>query len=61
MAGFIDIVVNMHTPEIYQDRATKGGNVDESFRKQTRSGNVIQGVSIENYLKKMDEAYRKGA
>ena len=56
MAGFIDIVVNMHTPEVYRDRKKKGGGVDEAFRKQTRSGSVIQGVSIENYLKKMDEA-----
>jgi predicted TIM-barrel fold metal-dependent hydrolase len=56
MSGFIDIVVNMHTPEVYQDRAAKGGNVDESFRRQTRSDKVIQGVSIEDYLKKMDEA-----
>jgi uncharacterized protein len=56
MSGFIDIVVNMHTPEVYQDRAAKGGNVDESFRRQTRSDKVIQGVSIGDYLKKMDEA-----
>jgi len=56
MSSFIDIVVNMHTPEVYQDRVATGGNVDESFRKQTRSDKVIQGVSIEDYLKKMDEA-----
>lgn len=56
MSGFIDIVVNMHTPDVYQDRATKGGNVDESFRRQTKSDTVIQGVSIEDYLKKMDAA-----
>jgi predicted TIM-barrel fold metal-dependent hydrolase len=56
MSGFIDIVVNMHTPDVYQDRAEKGGNVDESFRRQTKSDKVIQGVSIEDYLKKMDEA-----
>jgi len=54
--SFIDIVVNMHTPEVYRDRAAKDGNVDESFRRQTRSDKVIQGVSIEDYLKKMDEA-----
>ena len=56
MGGFIDIVVNMHTPDVYQDRAAKGGNVDESFRRQTRSDAVIKGVTIEDYLKKMDEA-----
>jgi predicted TIM-barrel fold metal-dependent hydrolase len=56
MAGFIDIVVNMHTPEIYQDREKKGSGVDDAFRNKTRSGGVIQGVSIEDYIKKMDAA-----
>jgi predicted TIM-barrel fold metal-dependent hydrolase len=56
MAGFIDIVVNMHTPEVYQDREKKGSGVDDAFRNKTRSGGVIQGVSIEDYLKKMDAA-----
>ncbi|MEA2982040.1 MAG: uncharacterized protein QOF09_3863 [Alphaproteobacteria bacterium] len=56
MAGFIDIVVNMHTPEVYQDREKKGAGVDDAFRNKTRSGGVIQGVSIEDYLKKMDAA-----
>ena len=56
MSGFIDIVVNMHTPDVYLDRAAKGGNVDDSFRRQTRSDHVIQGVTIEDYLVKMDAA-----
>ena len=56
MAGFIDIVVNMHTPEIYQEREKKGSGVDDAFRNKTRSGGVIQGVSIEDYIKKMDAA-----
>ena len=56
MAGFIDIVVNMHTPEVYQDRERLGSGVDDAFRNKTRSGHVIQGVSIEDYIRKMDAA-----
>src|SRR4051812_23199867 len=56
MAGFIDIVVNMHTPEIYQEREKKGSGVDDAFRNKTRSEGAIQGVSIEDYIKKMDAA-----
>jgi predicted TIM-barrel fold metal-dependent hydrolase len=57
MSGFIDIVCNLHTPEIYDDKQQKGGGVDDSFRAQTRvASEVVRGMPIEAYLKKMDEA-----
>lgn len=56
MAGFIDIVVNLHTPEVYEARERQGNGVSDSFRLQTRSGNVIKGLPIESYIAKMDEA-----
>jgi uncharacterized protein len=56
MPGIIDIVVNMHTPEVYADQRKHDGGVDENLRRQTRSIDVIKGVSIEQYLQKMDEA-----
>lgn len=56
MAGFIDIVVNMHTPEIYEERQRLGVGVDDSFRAQTRSESIIKGILIEDYLTKMDAA-----
>ena len=56
MAGHIDIVVNMYTPEIYEERRRLGSGVDDSFRIKTRSGPAIKGLSINDYLLKMDEA-----
>src|SRR6185312_6780845 len=49
-------VVNMHTPEVYEERERLGSGVDDSFRIQTRSQSAIEGVSIEDYLVKMDAA-----
>jgi len=56
MPGYIDIVVNMHTPEVYEARQLLGSGTDDNFRAQTRSSSVIKGMSIEDYLLKMDDA-----
>ena len=57
MSGFIDIVCNFHTPEAYQDRQKLDAGTDVSFRRQTRTASeVIEGVPLADYLKKMDEA-----
>lgn len=54
MSGFIDIVCNIFTPE-----AVTGGmtGLDEDFKRQVRMPEAIRdGVSIDDYLKMMDQA-----
>lgn len=57
MSGYIDIVCNLHTPEVYQDRQNHEANTDVRFRRQTRaSEDIISGIPLAAYLKKMDDA-----
>jgi hypothetical protein len=54
MAGTIDIVCNLYTP-----REVRGGQtgIDDDFKTQIRmSPEMRDGVTIEDYLRKMDRA-----
>ena len=54
MNGIIDIVVNMFTPQEVELGQT---GLDENFKKQIRMPEEMRaGVSIPDYLKKMDQA-----
>jgi predicted TIM-barrel fold metal-dependent hydrolase len=54
VTGFIDIVCNVFTPEAVAENRT---GVDENFKIQVRMPPEMRpGVSMENYLKKMDRA-----
>ena len=54
MSGIIDIVVNMFTPQEVELGQT---GLDEDFKKQIRMPEEMRaGVSIPDYLKKMDQA-----
>jgi len=54
VAGFIDIVCNVFTPEAVRENRT---GVDEDFKIQVRMPPAMRpGVSIADYLKKMDKA-----
>ena len=54
MAGYIDIVCNVFTPEAVRENRT---GVDEEFKIQVRMPPAMRpGVSIADYLKKMDHA-----
>ena len=54
MAGYIDIVCNVFTPEAVRENRT---GVDEDFKIQVRMPPAMRpGVSIADYLKKMDQA-----
>jgi predicted TIM-barrel fold metal-dependent hydrolase len=52
--GHIDIVCNLHTPRVVQEDRT---GLDDEFKQQVRmSEEVRDGVSIDEYLPKMDRA-----
>lgn len=52
--GFIDIVCNIFTPEAVMAGWT---GLDENFKEQVRMDPELRpGISIENYLRKMDDA-----
>ena len=54
MTGYIDIVCNVYTPEAVAENRT---GIDETFKAQVRMPPTIRpGVSIAEYLKKMDRA-----
>ena len=54
MAGAIDIVCNLFTPEEVQNRQT---GIDEAFKAQVRMPDAMRGgVTMERYLDKMDRA-----
>lgn len=54
MSGYIDIVVNLFTPEEVRNQQT---GFDENFTTQVRMPESMKGgVSIDDYLKKMDKA-----
>jgi predicted TIM-barrel fold metal-dependent hydrolase len=54
VAGFIDIVCNVFTPEAVRENRT---GVDEDFKAQVRMPPAMRpGVSMADYLKKMDKA-----
>jgi predicted TIM-barrel fold metal-dependent hydrolase len=54
MTGTIDIVCNLFTPEVVRDGQT---GLDEDFKKQVRMPEDMRGgVTIENYLGRMDRA-----
>ncbi len=54
MAGAIDIVCNLFTPEVVRDGQT---GLDEEFKAQVRMPEEIRGgVTIEDYLGRMDRA-----
>ena len=54
MPGYIDIVCNVFTPEAVRENRT---GVDEDFKIQVRMPPAMRpGVSIADYLKKMDQA-----
>lgn len=54
MSGYIDIVVNLFTPEEVRNQQT---GFDENFTTQVRMPESMKGgVSIDDYLKKMDRA-----
>lgn len=54
MAGFIDIVCNVYTPEAVRENRT---GIDEAFKAQVRMPPAMRpGVSTADYLKKMDKA-----
>ncbi|MSO97569.1 MAG: amidohydrolase [Rhodospirillaceae bacterium] len=54
MAGFIDIVCNVYTPEAVRENRT---GIDEAFKTQVRMPPAMRpGVSTDDYLKKMDKA-----
>ncbi len=52
--GYIDIVCNLYTPEACENGWT---GLDENFKKQVRMPEyMLNGVSIEDYIRKMDQA-----
>jgi len=54
MTGTIDIVCNLFTPEVVRDGQT---GLDEAFKEQVRMpADMRGGVTIENYLGRMDRA-----
>ena len=54
MSGIIDIVVNLYTPQEVQLGQT---GLDEEFKKQVRMPEKMRsGVTIPDYIKKMDQA-----
>lgn len=54
MSGFIDIVCNLYTPEVLRDHRV---DQSSSFKDQVRMAPQMRdGVSIEDYLRKMDRA-----
>ncbi|MDX2222185.1 MAG: amidohydrolase family protein [Rhodospirillaceae bacterium] len=54
MAGAIDIVCNLYTPEMVREGRT---GLDEEFKAQVRMPpDMRPGVSIDDYLKRMDRA-----
>lgn len=54
MSGIIDIVVNLHTPQEVELGQT---GLDEEFKKQVRMPEKMRsGVTIPDYIKKMDQA-----
>jgi len=54
VAGYIDIVCNVFTPEAVRENRT---GIDETFKEQVRMPPAMRpGVSIADYLKKMDRA-----
>ena len=54
MAGTIDIVCNLHTPETVRKGQT---GIDDAFKSQVRmSPEARNGVTIEDYLRRMDSA-----
>ena len=54
MAGAIDIVCNLYTPEIVANGQT---GLDDDFKQQVRMPEYMRGgVSIEDYTVKMDKA-----
>jgi predicted TIM-barrel fold metal-dependent hydrolase len=54
VTGYIDIVCNVYTPEAVAENRT---GIDETFKAQVRMPPTIRpGVSIAEYLKKMDRA-----
>ena len=54
MSGYIDIVVNLFTPEMVQQGRS---GLDEDFKAQVRMPDDMRGgVTIDDYLKRMDRA-----
>ena len=54
MAGAIDIVCNLFTPETVRNGQT---GIDEAFKAQVRMPEAMRGgVTVENYLAKMDRS-----
>ena len=54
MSGIIDIVVNLYTPQEVELGQT---GLDEEFKKQVRMPEKMRsGVTIPDYIKKMDQA-----
>jgi predicted TIM-barrel fold metal-dependent hydrolase len=54
MNGFIDIVCNLYTPKVVSEGRD---GIDEEFKSKVRMPlEMLSGVTIENYLKKMDRA-----
>ena len=54
MSGIIDIVVNLYTPQEVERGQT---GLDEEFKKQVRMPEKMRsGVTIPDYIKKMDQA-----
>lgn|SRR5512138_546828 len=54
MSGFIDIVCNLYTPEVLREHRV---DQSSSFKDQVRMAPQMRdGVSVEDYLRKMDRA-----
>ncbi|MFN7633299.1 MAG: amidohydrolase family protein [Acetobacteraceae bacterium] len=54
MAGAIDIVCNLYSPETVRDGQT---GIDEAFKVQVRMPHEMRGgITMEDYLRKMDRA-----
>jgi predicted TIM-barrel fold metal-dependent hydrolase len=54
VAGFIDIVCNVYTPDAVRENRT---GIDEAFKEQVRMPPAMRpGVSTADYLRKMDKA-----
>ena len=54
MSGYIDIVCNLYTPEVVK---AKQIGIDDTFKSQVRmAGDMYGGISIPDYLAKMDRA-----
>ena len=54
MAGTIDIVCNLYSPETVRDGQT---GIDDAFKAQVRMPAEMRGgVTVEDYLRKMDRA-----